>query len=499
MKHVFVSYVREDRKHVDELCSLLEAAKIPYWRDLKSISPGDHWKTKVSEAIRSGSLVFLACFSEESVSKRKSYMNEELTLAVEEFRLLPPEATWMIPVRFDDIEVPRWDLGAGRTIHDLNFSNLFGEDKVKETVALVAAIGKIMRIPVPDSLEVKSVEKILEAIGQSGGIRGAVEEMILDPQQAIKLDRLVSVEARRILASMRDVSAFPDSLRTGSNEDQIAELAETTHRYSELVENLCASFQVAARWGEVKALTPWISALKAIAGEASSPKSGHEVLHNLKYIPALMAIFTAALAATGQARWDTFKALLVDPIILRSDEYSLSQSLIQVVTPMRPFGGIGGLVPSVVARSLKHGEDARTALKVFTGKNSGEYRTPVAEWLHTLLQPRFADQYLDDAAYDSAFDRTELMLGLVSQDLANIAAEGDQARRWRYRSEWYGRSAWRATYGLGALGDLVDEVKVQGDSWPPLRAGLFGGKPDRVVAAFEGYKEDFENLGRRHF
>jgi hypothetical protein len=89
-KHVFISYVREDSDKVDGLCAVLEAAGIPYWRDRKDLGPGDAWRAKIRSAIRSGALVFLACFSDNSRAKDKSYMNEELTLAAEEFRQMPP-------------------------------------------------------------------------------------------------------------------------------------------------------------------------------------------------------------------------------------------------------------------------------------------------------------------------------------------------------------------------------------------------------------------------
>ena len=109
-KHVFVSYVREDSSEVDGLCGVLEAAGIPYWRDRKDLGPGDAWRAKIRSAIRGGSLVFLACFSDNSRAKEKSYMNEELTLAIEEYRQMPPGRTWLIPVRFDAGDVPQWDL-----------------------------------------------------------------------------------------------------------------------------------------------------------------------------------------------------------------------------------------------------------------------------------------------------------------------------------------------------------------------------------------------------
>lgn len=46
-------------------------------------------------------MVFLACFSDRSRAKQKSYMNEDLTLAAGEYRLRAPGQTWLIPVRFD--------------------------------------------------------------------------------------------------------------------------------------------------------------------------------------------------------------------------------------------------------------------------------------------------------------------------------------------------------------------------------------------------------------
>ena len=89
-KHAFISYVKEDSERVDGLCKVLDAANIPYWRDRKDLAPGANWKATIREAIRSAALVYIACFSENSLTRHKSVMNEELTLAVEEFRLMPP-------------------------------------------------------------------------------------------------------------------------------------------------------------------------------------------------------------------------------------------------------------------------------------------------------------------------------------------------------------------------------------------------------------------------
>jgi TIR domain len=146
-KHVFISYVREDSDQVDRLCNVLKAAGIPYWRDRSSLGPGDAWKAKIGDAIRSGAMVFLACFSDQSRAKNRSYMNEELTLAAEEYRMRSPGRTWLIPIRFDAGDVPDWELGAGRTLRDLNYADLFGDGHIEHAVQLVAAIKAAMGSP----------------------------------------------------------------------------------------------------------------------------------------------------------------------------------------------------------------------------------------------------------------------------------------------------------------------------------------------------------------
>src|SRR5664280_3806465 len=163
-KHVFVSYVREDNTEVDKLCTVLEAARIPYWRDRTSLGPGDAWKAKIREAIRGGSLVFLGCFSDNSRVKDKSHMNEEWTLAVEEFRKMPPGRTWLIPVRFDSGDVPDWDLGAGRVLSDLNYSDLFGADHMANVARLVTTIHRLTGEKKPDAATaLAAVEQATEA------------------------------------------------------------------------------------------------------------------------------------------------------------------------------------------------------------------------------------------------------------------------------------------------------------------------------------------------
>jgi hypothetical protein len=203
-KHVFVSYVHEDDTEVDALCAVLEAAHIPYWRDRKSLGPGDAWKAKIREAIRNGSLVFLACFSDNSRAKDKSHMNEELTLAVDEYRKRPPGRTWLIPVRFDSGDVPEWDLGAGRTLTDLNYADLFGNRYAAEAASLVTTIHGVMGDKqLGPAAALEAVEQATAA-DRADLMKRLTKEMLVDPTRRIELDDLVSQEVQRVLSVFND-------------------------------------------------------------------------------------------------------------------------------------------------------------------------------------------------------------------------------------------------------------------------------------------------------
>ena len=142
--HAFISYVHEDSRQVDQLQQTLEAAGVPVWRDTADLWPGEDWRTKIRRAITDNALVFIACFSQASISRRKSYQNEELTLAIEEMRLRPLDDPWLMPVRLSECEIPDRDIGAGRTLTSIQRADLFGDRKDEGTARLVAAILQIL-------------------------------------------------------------------------------------------------------------------------------------------------------------------------------------------------------------------------------------------------------------------------------------------------------------------------------------------------------------------
>lgn len=490
-KHAFISYVKEDSEQVDELCKVLEAANIPYWRDRNDLPPGADWMATIRDAIRSGALVFIACFSKNSRAKQKSVMNEELTLAVGEFRQMAPGVTWLIPVRFDDGPIPDWDLGAGRTLNALQYVSLFDDQYTTEAVKLSSAVSQAMGLNVPDPATTRAAVEEAADRDRPALLRRLTKEMILDPARRIELDELIAQETKTILTAMRDETRFPTQKIQGADRNErIAHLATVATDYWRLVEPFCWSLQIAARWApDAATLAPWINGLRAICAESTGFKGGSEELLALQAIPAMVSTFTAGLASTGQSRWDNLKSLVID-IAVTDKNTGQRVPLIGATYPWLPFKDIDTL-PHVVARSAIHNEDSLTALAAVN--QVARYNTPIADWLFHILRPMFDEQFPDDETYGTEFERAEVTLGIISQDQEFRRTGDDPALRTWVHSRWFGRSVWRSrrAYGANPVAAIAEQQHADGAAWEPLKAGLFGGDPYRAATAIEAYAQDF--------
>jgi hypothetical protein len=138
--HAFISYVHEDSRQVGRLQRKLEAAGVRVWRDTVYLRPGEDWRAAIRRAITDDAFVFIACFSQEALSRSKSYQNEELIEAIGQMRLRRDR--WLIPVRLDDCQIPDLDIGAGKTLRSLQHVDLFGSRQ--GTARLVEAVQQLL-------------------------------------------------------------------------------------------------------------------------------------------------------------------------------------------------------------------------------------------------------------------------------------------------------------------------------------------------------------------
>lgn len=128
--------MREDKDQIERLCKKLRPYGIEVWLDREQILPGERWRTAIRQAIREGAF-FIACFSEAYKRRVRTYMNEEITLAIDELRQRPTDRSWFIPVLLSYCEIPDREIGAGETLRDLQWVNLFedwdgGVEKIRK-------------------------------------------------------------------------------------------------------------------------------------------------------------------------------------------------------------------------------------------------------------------------------------------------------------------------------------------------------------------------------
>lgn len=136
-RRVFISYVRENQQAVERIVSDLRQQGFDVWFDRESLLPGAFWKDEIRTAIHSGG-AFIACFSSEYNARAKTYMNEELEIAIEEIRLRG-NSPWFIPVRLSG-DIPDRAIGAGRSLRDIQFVDFVEVGAAAGTTALVRSL-----------------------------------------------------------------------------------------------------------------------------------------------------------------------------------------------------------------------------------------------------------------------------------------------------------------------------------------------------------------------
>lgn len=506
MKHVFISYVREDSEAVDKLCLHLAKAHIPVWRDRADLGPGDDWKRKIRDAIESGSVAFVPCFSENQRTKDSSYMNIEMKLAIDEFAKRRPGQKWMIPVRFDGGADPDdWPLGGGQSLRDYNYVDLFGKNYSENVVQLVMELSAMLGGPAPNTATVQASVEEASSADRPALLRDLTKQLLLDPTKRIELGDVIGREVRRVLGELRSTDRFPihppqagSSLPAGGRDVWLADLMA---EYWKVCEPLCWSLQVAARYASgPDQLTPWTQALVSLHAYATEFGGGKSLLHDVRAIPLLACVVTAAAASVGDDRFDNFRTLLVDCTVTTGYNNHV-ESIAETVNFIDPISDAGTYAPTLLALAATGKHTHQSAYEAMENRTQGALRKPLADWLYTVLHPVFSDQFVDDNTYATAFDRSEVMLGAVTQDSANQIAATHSTSSYSYllRSRWFGRSAGRYAYGdASPVTTYLNQLATQGEQWAPLRNGLFGGRTTRAHDALTAYSEDFAEAQRKY-
>ena len=139
MTKIFISYVHENKPVVERLVASL----VPYELDILidfNIPAGTRWSKYIKNNIREGDY-FIGCFSKEYEGKLVTYMNEELTVAIEQLRQRSTNGNWFIPVKLNECNIPNREIGAGESFRSLQWVELYqnwdiGIDNILEAIGI---------------------------------------------------------------------------------------------------------------------------------------------------------------------------------------------------------------------------------------------------------------------------------------------------------------------------------------------------------------------------
>lgn len=474
--HAFISYVREDSDAVDGLEAALVAAGIKVWRDKNDIGPGDDWKRVIRRAIQGNSLAFIPCFSTVGNERERSAMREEIHLAIEEYRLRPPDKPWILSVRFDECEVPDYDLVPGKTLRSLNWSDLFDKQYPANIVRLVDRVKALLGTPSAGAGAPAAVSDASDRV-RGSLIATAVREGAADPARVPAADQQVRAEARKVVEAINDRDRFPTQIEPFKAELLLERLQAVTGLTDPLVE---ASVALGA-YGQGSQARLATDVVNSLARAATGARNGIVPLLNIFRLPASLVMQAGALGAVATENAAMLNAFIIKPE--STTEYGQTAPVHQLISPWSPY--LEDLRTADLYAKTLNGVDVDPAA-YDRPSQGGEYHWAPHVAMTVLLKPHIRDFTIDDPSYDALYFRTEVLVGAAIYDAA-----GPHGLDIKYHlaDNWVGRHVVPERYSQTTVVDGVTaEFNAAGPNWWPLVGGaLFGGDPDRAREALGLY------------
>lgn len=128
---IFLAHAIEDARWVRTFYDLLDSIGGRPWMAPMDITPGAQWDTAIREAIKTSEFV-IACLSQNSVAKR-GYVQREFRLALDTCHEIPGASTFLIPLRLDPCDVPRFRVG-DTSLQDLQWVDVFASGSFRRIV-----------------------------------------------------------------------------------------------------------------------------------------------------------------------------------------------------------------------------------------------------------------------------------------------------------------------------------------------------------------------------
>jgi hypothetical protein len=286
-----------------------------------------------------------------------------------------------------------------------------------------------------------------------------VKLLLANDSASIELHDFVIDEVRRFLSSTSE-----DNFKAQGQFSQ-EELLERINRYENLANDLAAIAACIAYWAKPTHRTI-LQKLFSRSTDRLESQGGLVVWLNLRWYPLILELYCAGVAAVEGKRYDSLVSIFYSTIS-RSDSRLKDESMAVAVA-----NGILELTRGEIFKRLP-GHD--------------RHYTPMSEYLYKTLQPKLDDILFIGKSYENSFDEFEILFALVVADL----------RKQNGQHVWFpiGRFGWKGRQDDNApFSRLISEANALGENWEPIKAGLFGGKPERFNDAANSLQQTITKL-----
>ena len=289
---------------------------------------------------------------------------------------------------------------------------------------------------------------------KADSVSNLLKGLLANPSERIRLNDFINELLRRASEKLSQ-EKFPAS---GALTDE--EFASRLQRYEEAVQDLVTVVVILAHWGDAEHLR-LLERVFARISEVGKASAGIVVWLRLAWYPLLVLMYAAGISALAARRYDTLKVALLAPV------YS-----------EMPLSGRSDppIVLAVVANLTEIAEQFKRL------PDMERKYVPRSEHIHKKIQPFLEDELFLGRSYDKLFDDFEMLLALSFADLRD---DDVKAHVWGPP----GRFAWkeRGRSDEKVYSNFIAQAKAQGQSWEPLKEGMFRGSSRRFSEVADAY------------
>lgn len=268
-----------------------------------------------------------------------------------------------------------------------------------------------------------------------------VKQLLRSLDDRMALDDLISGQ---VATTIDATTAETMSVNAKIDADAIV---ERVAQYEHATVALASSAALIARWGLPEHIPSLTAVLTRLGDAAADDSGGTTGWLTLKWLPLFLVQYSAGVAAVGADRYDIVAAMHRAPTGKRQ-RYEES-----------PFALARGL-----ARANSSGRD-----EVFRALPDLQRRSAGAsDYLFGFVKRTLPTVIAMGSDIDAVFDRFEII------DAAMIMSRDTDKKRITPPRGMFARKAANDP-GSDPLTAIETEARLEGDSWPPARAGLFGG------------------------